>query len=604
MKSRCTFFAILLFATRISLFAQPAVVTPIPPLVIGLRGTNISLVERFSGVPADSEPGVLVVCPFGSFVLDLLAADAPRTVDNFLSYVDDGSYLNVMVHRSVPGFVVQTGGFKIKPSVDILGAGPPVTNEFSVSNTRGTVAMARVGGQTNSATSQWFINLADNSRLDSVDGGFTVFARVRGNGMSVVDQIAALPVYSLTNISPAFGEVPLRGIVPGQSNIFLSNLVPFENVLRFPFSVRSSDPSAWSAKFSSNNILSLAPGTNSAKPATITVEGTDLQGRTAKTSFVVKSAPARAYSGIVGFEGRRAIVSLVLSPSGAFTAKAVESSASALRVRERLDLSGINSLVLPLAAGKSVALRYIPASDLVTVASSDGTFELRPVAWTGAGVDVSPLAGKLANTLFDLGKGGYARLHFDKSGAAKVGGLLADGSKITASFRAVVGEQTDKPLLPFLVFWKTAPVSHLYGTLALNTSPSAGAEAVSGTLQLKLRALPGKDLGVAGSFWSPPSSAQTLDFLFRFENGPVPGLPVEPVAWSLTAAGKPVFPGSSSVSAMKVSATAGAFSGKVGGVPFSGLLTGPLPSLGDNGYGGGFAGPIGGSAARVTLVSP
>jgi cyclophilin family peptidyl-prolyl cis-trans isomerase len=552
---------------------------------------------------------VLVLSPFGSFVLDLLAEDAPRTVANFLSYVDDGSYRNVLVHRSARNragdpFVIQTGGFKANYTVDVINTRPPVVNEFGASNLRGTVAMARVGGLTNSATSQWFVNMADNSGLDSVDGGFTVFARVRGDGMSVVDQIAALPAYSLTNIRPAFEEVPLRGITPGQSNLFLTNLVPFENVLRFPFSARSSDPTAWSASLSSNNVLSVTPGTNAARSATITVEATDLEGRTVASSFVVKSAPARFYAGIVGAQERRALVSLALSPSGAFSGTAVEVSAGTLRFRERLDLTGTTGLTLQLPGGESATLRYEPASDVVTLSSSAGTFEMRPVAWTGAGADVSPLAGKIANTLLGFGQEGYMQTRFDKSGVAKVAGRLSDGSKLTASCRAVIGDDADEPLLPLLAFWKTGPSSFISGTLELRASPSSGAEAVRGTLQLRPRTLPAREIAAAGSFWSPLPSGQSSDFLFKFESGPVAGLPATPVPWSLEASGKTVLADKTAVSSIKFAPATGLFSGKAGTVPFAGVLTGPLQVLGEGGYGGGFAGPAGGAAARVDVLSP
>ena len=114
---RALIFALLVVCETVS--AQPAAIQPFPPLTVGLAGTNINLAERFSGVPS-SAPGILVVSPYGSVVLDLLTEDAPLTVANFLSYVDDGSYRNVLVHRGVRGFVVQAGGFKLNGTLDPL----------------------------------------------------------------------------------------------------------------------------------------------------------------------------------------------------------------------------------------------------------------------------------------------------------------------------------------------------------------------------------------------------------------------------------------------------------------------------------------------------
>lgn len=131
----------------------------------------------------------------GTIDIELLDTEAPLTVANFLSYVNSGAYNNSIIHRSIPNFIIQGGGF-----TNVLGAIPanaPVVNEFSAtrSNLRGTIAMAKVDGNPNSATNGWFINLSDNSaNLDNQNGGFTVFGRVVGNGMQVADAIAALPV--------------------------------------------------------------------------------------------------------------------------------------------------------------------------------------------------------------------------------------------------------------------------------------------------------------------------------------------------------------------------------------------------------------------------
>jgi cyclophilin family peptidyl-prolyl cis-trans isomerase len=92
---------------------------------------------------------------------------------------------------------------------------PPVANEFHVSNTRGTLAMAKLGGNPNSATNQWFFNESDNNaaNLDNQNGGFTVFGRILStSGLSVMDAVAAVPIY---NAGSPFDQLPLRNYVSG-----------------------------------------------------------------------------------------------------------------------------------------------------------------------------------------------------------------------------------------------------------------------------------------------------------------------------------------------------------------------------------------------------
>ena len=166
------------------------------------------------------DPIVTVDTNFGNFQMELLATSAPKTVANFLSYVDSGAYTDTIFHRSVPSFVIQTGGFT-SPSATFtsvqqfatIPANSPVQNEFNVSNTVGTVAMAKLGNNPNSATDQWFINLGDNSsNLDKQNGGFTVFAKVLGNGMQVANQIAGL---SATNVDPSNSNSPFTAVPLG-----------------------------------------------------------------------------------------------------------------------------------------------------------------------------------------------------------------------------------------------------------------------------------------------------------------------------------------------------------------------------------------------------
>lgn len=167
----------------------------------------------------------------GDFRLRMAGGSAPGTVLNFLRYVADGDYDGSFFHRLVPGFVLQGGGF-YPESGGAVPVDPPIVNEFGISNTRSTVAMAKVGGDPDSATSQWFVNLADNSEnLDSQNGGFTVFARVVG-GMDVVDTVAGFrrfdlgSLYEGTPSGGAVGEVPLTdAFVNGETPLELIHFV-------------------------------------------------------------------------------------------------------------------------------------------------------------------------------------------------------------------------------------------------------------------------------------------------------------------------------------------------------------------------------------------
>jgi len=162
-----------------------------------------------SSLFAANESVVTIETPVGSFQMELLADDAPKTVQNFLNYLERGAYDGTFFHRSMPGFVIQGGGFTYDAETNMapgIMLDPPVVNEFGESNVRGTVAMAKTSLGPDTATSQWFVNLADNSaNLDNQNGGFTVFARVIGDGMQVVDAIAALP---LLDLGGAFSSTP------------------------------------------------------------------------------------------------------------------------------------------------------------------------------------------------------------------------------------------------------------------------------------------------------------------------------------------------------------------------------------------------------------
>lgn len=146
----------------------------------------------------------------GDFEVNLFDKTTPKTVENFLVYVKANAYMNTIIHRSMPKFVVQGGGFKYTGDLPLvtITQNAKVINEPIYSNLRGTIAMAKLGSDANSATNQWFFNLSDNaSNLDKQNGGFTVFGQVTGNGMAIIDAIAALNRF---NMGGALESIPLR----------------------------------------------------------------------------------------------------------------------------------------------------------------------------------------------------------------------------------------------------------------------------------------------------------------------------------------------------------------------------------------------------------
>lgn len=141
---------------------------------------------------AAHNPIVLMETSYGTLTIELDAAKAPKSVANFLSYVQDGSYDGSLFHRVIPGFVAQGGGYDA--NFQMLATKAPIINEArnGLSNQRGTIAMARTQDP-DSATRQFYFNLQDNLSLDAgMSDGYTVFGHVT-QGMEVLDKIAQQP---------------------------------------------------------------------------------------------------------------------------------------------------------------------------------------------------------------------------------------------------------------------------------------------------------------------------------------------------------------------------------------------------------------------------
>jgi len=261
----------------------------------------------------DVSAAVRLTTVLGDIDLALFGQQKPITVANFLNYLDQGRYFkfdsangqlaSTFIHRSVPGFIIQGGGYigTVDPAhpANILPTQvlqfPPIQNEPGISNRRGTIAMAKLAGNPNSATSECFINLADNggppNNLDTQNGGFTVFGRVVNNGMTVVDAIAAVPRF---NAGSPFDNIPLRNYTT-PNPVTVPNLVSvptFSHISPLTFSVMSNNPAVADATVSGTKLLVAGHQVGN---ATFTVTATDFDGATVSQNFTVSviAAPGR-----------------------------------------------------------------------------------------------------------------------------------------------------------------------------------------------------------------------------------------------------------------------------------------------------------------------
>ncbi|MFZ6656073.1 peptidylprolyl isomerase [Undibacterium sp. TJN19] len=176
-------------------------------LISGADGTAL-----FAGsltVPLAAQPQVTMVTSQGTIVLELNPAKAPITVDNFLQYVESGFYVNKIFHRVISNFVVQGGGFTTDLQQPATLAAIKLETPNGLSNLRGTVAMARTS-DANSATSQFFLNVVDNTSLDGLTSGtgYAVFGKVV-TGLDIMDKIKAVPTTTVNGMT----DVPVTPIL-------------------------------------------------------------------------------------------------------------------------------------------------------------------------------------------------------------------------------------------------------------------------------------------------------------------------------------------------------------------------------------------------------
>jgi len=182
--------------------------------MLGMTGCGASE-QSVSTAPAAGQPAnprVLIETSKGNITIEVFSGNAPKSAANFLGYVKSGFYDGLVFHRVIPGFMVQGGGMTADMGEKAKGASIQNEADNGLKNLRGTLAMARTG-EPHSASSQFFINVADNGFLNhsSKSGqgwGYAVFGQVV-DGMNVVDAIVAVP---RGNHGP-HGDVPTEPVL-------------------------------------------------------------------------------------------------------------------------------------------------------------------------------------------------------------------------------------------------------------------------------------------------------------------------------------------------------------------------------------------------------
>ncbi len=274
-----------------------------------------------------SSPVVRFVTTSGAILVNMLPESAPLNVANFLSYVDSGAYNNTVIHRAAvfdrtttTAGIVQGGGYKVPAPVLLpVEHHDPVALEPALHNTRGTLAAARTADSVNSATSEWYFNVSDNTRAlgtivnDETTGAeisntpaYTVFGEVI-DGMETVDALANLP---RTNIGGIFQDFPYRnyafdrpmsaGNTIQVSSVERVNAYPGSGAGLIQFFAESSDPAIASVTIDGST-LRIQPGAKlgmaSIRVGARTPAGSEVAGTFEFTVSADGSVPAMADRG-------------------------------------------------------------------------------------------------------------------------------------------------------------------------------------------------------------------------------------------------------------------------------------------------------------------
>jgi len=435
-----------------------SIINPIPNILAGIGKTGATIdmgnlftnqsfpngttagfdtfVDITTNVDMDpAKPGIQA----GHIVLELYDGLAPVTVQNFLTYLTGATAKtgleDTFFHRLVSGFVLQGGGFKDTSPGTHIQTGPDVHNEYGggtnplLSNTLGTIAMAKTGIGPNTATSEWFVNLADNSsNLNNQNGGFSVFGKVTDASMAVINKIASL---TAVDISAVTGNSALTN-VPVQNGYTASaassgkaptanQLVDITHIKVIP--PTQASPAGFSYTVTSDNTalvatdvhgqtlkLNYKPGATGV--ADITVVAKNKNGDTATETFTVTVQPNLIVSssdtfnqliatGSVG----NAVTTLTNTGGGAATGKvdltfyiqplSSDSSGAITLNPNAIQIGTDNGVAINIASGKNMTItNSITMPDLSSLTSGT-SYQIIATVAPSAGTPSSPAITEL-----------------------------------------------------------------------------------------------------------------------------------------------------------------------------------------------------------------
>ncbi|MFO0880048.1 MAG: peptidylprolyl isomerase [Gemmataceae bacterium] len=288
---------------------------PTVSTAIGNVTVNQNAADRFIDLAGNftdkdiSNSRVRIVTSEGNINIELYDKDAPLTVANFLNYVRSNHYDNSVFHRLATNFVLQGGGYKFSanPSrIDELTNDPAVANEFSATrpNVSGTIAMAKLGGDPNSATDQFFFNLTDNTSTlgPTNNGGFTVFGKliddrafVSGSDRFVLNRLTSYTVRNFSTFNSAFDTFPVKNFsgsnfptgTTAANYALIKDVQITRQTERLTYSVVSNSNSGLVATSIKDNRLKLDFVNGQSGNAQITVRATDRYGASTTSTFTV-----------------------------------------------------------------------------------------------------------------------------------------------------------------------------------------------------------------------------------------------------------------------------------------------------------------------------